>query len=74
MVMPPLVYSTLSSGGTVTLGKSTMLVAIESSIAGTVDFEATDGTDPTGALSPVPIQANTREYFDVKPGSKIRFD
>lgn len=73
-VVPFLARTQASSGGTVTLTKSTQMVTIVSTLAGTVDFEATDGTDPTGSLAPFPIAADTLYDFEVRPGSKIRFD
>ena len=73
-VTPWIAYSALSTGGTVTLNKSTTMVTIQSAISGAVDFEAADGTDPDGTLGPFAIAANTPYDFDVKPGSKIRFD
>jgi hypothetical protein len=72
--MPPIAYGTLSSGGSRTLNKSTNIIRVVSSLAGTIDFEATDGTDPTGSLSPHPIAADTPYDFGVKPGMIIRFD
>ena len=72
--VPFLARTTLSSGGTCTFNKSTTVVTIVSSLAGTLDFEATDGTDPTGSLAPFPINANEYYDFDVRPGTKVRFD
>ena len=72
--VPFLARQQLSSGGTATLNKSTTLITVVSSLAGTVDFEATDGTDPTGSLAPFPIAADMPYDFDVRPGSKVRFD
>lgn len=72
--VPFLARTPLSSGGSVTLGKSTTMVTIVSSLAGTVDFSSASGTDPTGSLAPFPIAADREYDFDVRPGTKIRFD
>lgn len=73
--MPPLVYSTLSTTGSVTLNKSTTVVGICTSLAGTVDFSTIANVDPDGTKSPVPVQANVDMVcFSVRPGSKVRFD
>ncbi len=72
--MPPLAYSTLSSGGSLTLNKSTNIVTVVSSIAGAVDFSTTANVDPDGTKSPFPIAANIPYDFSVRPGTKIRFD
>lgn len=70
---PPLAVSHLSSGGTATLNKSTVLVVITSTIAGTVDFTSTAGVDPTGSLAPVSIAAAERREWNVRGGTKIKF-
>ena len=72
--VPFLARTTRSTGETVTLNKSTTMVTIVSTINGTVDFESTAGVAPTGSLAPFPILANQLYDFDVRPGSKIRFD
>lgn len=72
--VPFLARTTLSTAGSVTLNRSTVLVTIVSSIAGTVDFTSSAGVDPTGSLAPFPINANQEYDFDVRPGTKIRFD
>lgn len=74
MVMPCVVYSTLSDTDTLTLNASTTMITVESSVAGTIDFEATDGTAPTGALMPVRLVENIARDFDVRAGTVIRFD
>lgn len=71
--MPPLVYGTLSTTETVTLNKSTNMVTIVSSLAGTVDFSTITNVDPDGAKSPFPINANEAYDFGVRPGTKIKF-
>lgn len=73
-VVPFLAKQQLSTTETATLNKSTTRVTIISTLAGNVDFEATDGTDPTGSLAPFPIAANVLYDFVVRPGTKIRFD
>lgn len=72
--VPFLAYTQLSDDGTVTFGKSTGLVTVYSTLAGNLTFEATDGTDPDGTVAPFPIAASTHYDFDVRPGSKMRFD
>lgn len=72
--MPPLAYGTLSSGGSRTLNKSTQMITVVSSLAGTIDFTTTAGADPDGTKSPFPIAADTPYDFGVRPGTKIRFD
>lgn len=73
--VPFLARQQLSSGGTSSaFNKSTQMVTIVSSLAGTVDFTATDGTAPTGSLAPFPINANQEYDFDVRPGTQVRFD
>ncbi len=72
--VPFLARTQLSDNGTVTLNKSTVMVSIYSTLAGTLTFEATDGTDPDGTVAPFPIAATTYYDFDVRPGSIIRYD
>lgn len=72
--VPFLAYTALSTAGTVTLNKSTVMVTVYSTLAGNLTFEAADGTDPDGTVAPFPIAASTLYDFDVRPGSKIRFD
>lgn len=72
--VPFLARTQASSGGTVTLNKSTQMVTVISTLAGTLDFTAADGTAPTGSLAPFPIAADTLYDFEVRPGTKIRFD
>lgn len=73
-VMPPLARTQVSTAGTVTLDKSTQMVTVISTLAGTLDFTSTAGVAPTGSLAPFPIAANTLYDFEVRPGTKIRFD
>jgi hypothetical protein len=72
--VPFLARQTLSTTGlSAAFNKSTQMVTIVSSIAGTVDFTAADGTAPTGSLAPFPINANQEYDFDVRPGTKVLF-
>lgn len=73
-VVPFLAYTALSDNGTVTFNKSTQMVTVISSLAGTLTFEATDGTDPDGTVAPFPIIADTPYDFDVRPGTIMRYD
>ena len=73
-VVPFLARTQLSTGGSVTLNKSTSMVTVTSSLAGNLTFEETDGTDPDGTVDPFPIAADTFYDFEVRPGTKIRFD
>lgn len=73
--MPPLAYGTLSTGGSRTLNKSTTVIGIQSTLAGTVDFTTTAGVAPDGTKSPVLIQANAAMvHYGVRGGTAIRFD
>lgn len=72
--VPFLAYNTLSDNGTVTFGRSTTMISVISSLAGTLTFEATNGTDPDGSVAPFPIAADTYFDFDVRPGTIMRFD
>ena len=73
--VPFLARQQLSTGGTSTaFNKSTKMVTIVSSIAGTVDFTFTAGVAPTGSLAPFPINANQEYDFDVRGGTQVRFD
>jgi hypothetical protein len=72
--VPFLAYTALSDNGTVTFNKSTQVVTVISSLAGTLTFEATDGTDPDGTVAPFPINATEAYDFSVRPGSIMRFD
>ena len=72
--VPFLAKTLLSDNGTVTLNKSTVMVTIISTLAGTLTFEATDGTDPDGTIAPFPIAANTLYDFDIRGGSIVRYD
>lgn len=73
-VVPFLAFTELSDTESATFGLSTQMVTVVSSLAGTLTFEATDGTDPDGTVAPFPIAADTPYDFDVKPGTKMRFD
>ena len=73
-VVPFLARTQVSTAGTVTLNKSTAMVSVYSTLAGTLDFTSAAGVAPTGSLAPFPIAANTLYDFDVRPGTKIRFD
>jgi hypothetical protein len=72
--VPFLAYSTLSDNESVMFNKSTQMITIVSSLAGTLTFEATDGTDPDGTVAPFPIIADTLYDFDVRPGTIMRYD
>lgn len=72
-VVPFLARTQASSGGTVTLNKSTAMVTVYSTLAGTLDFTSAAGVAPTGSLAPFPIAANTLYDFQVRPGTKILF-
>jgi hypothetical protein len=72
--VPFLARQQLSSGGlSAAFSKSTRIVTIVSSIAGTVDFTSTAGVDPTGSLAPFPINANQEYDFSVRGGTKVYF-
>lgn len=73
-VVPFLAYSQLSTTGSATLTKSTVAITVYSTLAGSITFEATDGTNPDGTVAPFPIAANTYYDFDVRPGTVVRFD
>jgi hypothetical protein len=73
-VVPFLARTQVSTAGTVTLDKSTQMVTVVSTLAGTLDFTSTAGVAPTGSLAPFPIAANVFYDFEVRPGTKIRFD
>lgn len=72
--VPFLAYNALSDNGSVTFNKSTQMITVISSLAGTLTFEATNGTDPDGTVAPFPILADTMYDFDVRPGSIMRYD
>ena len=72
--VPFLARTQVSTAGTVTFTKSTAMISVYSTLAGTLDFSAADGTAPTGSLAAFPIAANTLYDFDVRPGTKVRFD
>lgn len=72
--MPPLAYTALSTTDVHTLGKSTNMVTIVSSVAGAVDFSTIANVDPDGSKSPFPLAAGVPADFGVRPGTKIRFD
>ena len=72
--VPFLVRSQLSDDGVVTFGKSTTMISVYSTLAGTLDFATPSVATPTGSTNPFPIAANTLYDFDVPPNSKMRFD
>ena len=72
--VPFLAYNALSDNETVTFNKSTQMITVISSLAGTLTFEATNGTDPDGTVAPFPIVADREYDFDVRPGSIMRYD
>lgn len=72
--VPFLASQALSTTGTsAAFNKSTRMVTIVSSLAGTVEFSTTAGVDPSGATDLFPIAANIPYDFDVRPGTKVRF-
>lgn len=72
--VPFLAKQLLSSGSvSAAFNKSTRMVTIVSSIAGTVEFSDTANTDPSGSGDTFPIAANTPYDFDVRPNTKVRF-
>ena len=74
--VPFLAVTQISAGGTVTLNKSTTMVSVYSTLAGGVTFSSTANANPSGtAAERFPIAASgTPADFDVRPGTKIRFD
>lgn len=73
--IPFLARQQLSSGGTsAAFNKSTRMITVVSSLAGTVDFTSAAGVAPTGSLAPFPIAADTAYDFDVRGGTQVRFD
>lgn len=54
--------------------KSTQMVTVVSSLAGRLTFTTAAGVDPDGSTMSFPINANQEYDFDVKPGTKVRFD
>lgn len=73
-VVPFLNRQQASSGGTITFGKSTQMITVHSTLAGTLDFTSAANVDPTGSLAPFPIEAGILYDFDVRPGTKVRFN
>ncbi len=72
-VVPFLAKQQLSSGGTsAAFNKSTVMVTIISSLAGTLEFSSA-GADPSGSGDTFPIAADIPYDFDVRPGTKVRF-
>lgn len=72
--VPFLAKQTLSTTGvSAAFNPSTQMVAIKSSIAGTVEFSNAAGTAPSGAGDTFPIEADKEEDFSVRPGTKVRF-
>lgn len=73
-VVPFLAYTELSDNGVVTFGKSTQMINVYSSLAGTLTFSSASGTTPDGTVAPFPINALEHYQFDVRPGTVMRFD
>lgn len=72
--VPFLAKQQLSSTGTsAAFTRSTRMVTIVSSLAGTLEFSSATGTDPSGSGDTFPIAADTLYDFDVRPGTKVRF-
>jgi hypothetical protein len=72
--VPFLARTQLSDDGVITFNKSTTMISVYSTSAGTLDFATLSVTTPTGSTNPFPIAANTLYDFDVLGGSKMRFD
>lgn len=76
-VMPPLAKQTLSSGGvSAAFNKSTNMVTVVSSLAGTLEFTRESSgshVDPDGTGDTFPINANQAYDFSVRGGTKVRF-
>lgn len=73
-VAPFIERQQLSSGGTsAAFNRSTTMITVVSSLAGTLDFTTTAGVDPTGSAMPFPINANQEYDFSVRPGTKVKF-
>jgi len=74
MTVPFLAKQQLSSGSTsAAFTKSTRMITIISTLAGTVEFTTAAGVDPSGSGDTFPIAADTRYDFDVRPATKVRF-
>lgn len=72
--VPFLARQQLSSGGlSAAFNRSTRMITVVSTLAGTLDFTSADGTAPTGSLAPFPIAADTLYDFDVRAGTKVMF-
>ena len=73
-VVPFLAKQTLSTTGTsAAFNKSTNMITIVSSLAGTVEFTTIAGVDPAGAGDTFPIAADREYDFLVRGGTKVRF-
>lgn len=74
-VVPFLAKQTLSTTGvSAAFNKSTQMITVVSSLAGVLTFTRADGTDPDGTTNTFPIVADREYDFDVRPGTKVRFD
>ena len=72
--VPFLAKQTLSTTGvSAAFTKSTQLIRIKSSLAGTVEFSTVAGAAPDGTGMTYPIEADKAEDFSVRPGTKVRF-
>lgn len=73
MTVPFLAKQSLSTTGTsAAFNKSTTMVSIVSTLAGTVEFSSVTA-DPSGAGDTFPINANETYHFSVRGGTKVRF-
>lgn len=73
-VAPFLAYQQLSSGSTsAAFNKSTVMITVVSSLAGTLDFTTGPGVAPTGSAMPFPINANQEYDFDVRANTQVKF-
>lgn len=73
-VVPFLARTVLSDNGTVTLNKSTVMITVKTTLAGSVTFTETDGTAPDGTNKPFLMNINQEYDFDVRGGTVMRFD
>lgn len=73
-VVPFLAFQELSSGETsAAFNRSTGMITVVSSLAGTLDFTTAAGVAPTGSAAPFPIAANEVYDFDVRAGTQVKF-
>jgi len=74
-VVPFLAKQVLSSAEmSLAFNKSTQMISVTSSLAGVLSFTTAAGVDPDGATNTFPIVADQYYDFDVRPGTKVRFD